>query len=113
MRMVRQTSIALSLKGTGTRKEEAKEAGKVPLDQLFAEDEDAPLHMTRTQTTRGVMHNIESDGLTSELAAELLRKFGRNELPEKKKAKWLIVSACLPAFLPACLFIRVELRGFD
>ena len=50
MRMVRQTSIALSLKGTGTRKEEAKEAGKVPLDQLFAEDEDAPLHMTRTTT---------------------------------------------------------------
>ena len=34
-----------------------------------------------------------SEGLTSELAAELLAKFGRNELEEKQDPKWLIVSS--------------------
>lgn len=62
------------------------EEGKVP---LMAEEKDVVPKLTLQKTK--TVSKLYSDGLTSEFAAELLKKFGRNELPEKKKPKWLIV----------------------
>lgn len=36
---------------------------------------------------------LVSEGLSSALAEELLKKFGRNELEEKSDPKWLVVSS--------------------
>jgi hypothetical protein len=36
--------------------------------------------------------HLVSEGFTSEEAAHLLEKFGRNELEDKSTPKWLIVS---------------------
>eukprot|EP00796_Vickermania_ingenoplastis_P010435 gene10435-biopygen7419 len=48
-----------------------------------------------------------SSGLTSEEAAELLEKYGRNELPSKKTPKWLIFIRLLWGPMPAVLWVAI------
>ena len=80
-----------------TEKLLGKEEGKVPTG------DGAPPKLT-LQKTRTVS-KLHSEGLTSELAAELLKKFGRNELPEKKKAKWVIFVEQLTGPMPI-MYVR-------
>jgi hypothetical protein len=106
--MVRQATIKMALekqksisrKKTGTygsmdrttpaaRLAAEAEEGKVP---LMAEEGGADVTPKLTLQRTKTVSKLYSDGLSSEFAAELLKKFGRNELPEKTKPKWLIVS---------------------
>lgn len=74
----------------GARLAAEAEEGKVP---LVAEERGAEVSPKLTLQRTKTVSKLYSAGLTSEFAAELLKKFGRNELPEKRKPKWLIVSA--------------------
>ena len=114
--MVKQASVRLALTKQktmtkqGTYGSMGRTAGTTPVSRKGSlsstpgavngdeEDEDGPpvVTMTRTMTrTKSVVSRIRSEGLTTEFAEELLKKFGRNELPEKKKPKWLIVRICV------------------
>ncbi|KPA78643.1 putative mitochondrial P-type H -ATPase, putative (H1A-1) [Leptomonas pyrrhocoris] len=48
-----------------------------------------------------------SKGLTSEEAEELLEKYGRNELPEKKTPSWVIYVRGLWGPMPAALWVAI------
>ncbi|KAG5508107.1 hypothetical protein GH5_07166 [Leishmania sp. Ghana 2012 LV757] len=48
-----------------------------------------------------------SKGLTTEEAEELLNKYGRNELPEKKTPSWLIYLRGLWGPMPAALWVAI------
>ncbi|CAJ1007459.1 putative Cation transporter/ATPase, N-terminus, partial [Leishmania naiffi] len=48
-----------------------------------------------------------SKGLTTEEAEELLAKYGRNELPEKRTPSWLIYLRGLWGPMPAALWIAI------
>ena len=81
------------------------------MDGVFSKPEPVPIHID-TDENDPEIHHLHSEGLSSDLAAELLKKFGRNELPEKKTPKWKIVSAFLlfsffSAFLlsPGCAYL--------
>lgn len=98
MRAVNSASIAVTLRSQGSL---GHGEGSAPgLDGVFAKQEpEAPIHID-TDENDPEIHHLHSEGLSSALAAELLKKFGRNELPEKKKPKWLIVSD--PLFPSLC-----------
>lgn len=102
MALEKQKTVARQKTGTYGSMETSKplaarlaaeaEEGKVP---LMAEEGAADVVPKLTLQKTKTISKLYSDGLSSEFAAELLKKFGRNELPEKKKPKWLIVSvAC-------------------
>eukprot|EP00624_Nannochloropsis_granulata_P004539 evm.model.NODE_32570_length_4749_cov_41.536743.2 len=87
MREVNKASIALNLRSQGSL---GRGEGAAPgLDGVFSKPEAAPIHID-TDENDPAIHHLHSDGLSSALAAELLKKFGRNELPEKTKPKWRI-----------------------
>jgi len=104
MREVNKASIAMTLKSCGSMGRGGE--GSAPdLDSIFAKQDH--IHI-ETDENDPAIHHLHSDGLSSALAAELLKKFGKNELPEKTTPKWKIVSALslshsliFPAF--ACL----------
>jgi hypothetical protein len=93
MREVNKASIAMTVRSQGSL---GRGEGSAPgLDGVFAKPEANPLHI-ETDENDPTIHHLHSDGLSSALAAELLKKFGRNELPEKKTPKWKIVSGLFP-----------------
>lgn len=95
MRIVNQATISMTLKQQEkSLGAQASVKGKAALKDLFA-DQPVEAQVTVEHDDAHDEDHLHSDGLSSELAAELLKKFGRNELPEKKKAKWLIVSTYL------------------
>jgi hypothetical protein len=47
---------------------------------------------------------VKSHGLTAEVAAELLRRYGRNELEEKKTPKWIIFGQQLIQPMPLMIW---------
>jgi H+-transporting ATPase len=47
---------------------------------------------------------VKSKGLTSAEADELLRRFGRNELEEKKTPKWIIFAKLLIQPMPIMIW---------
>jgi hypothetical protein len=97
MREVNKASIAMTLRSQGSL---GSQGGDKPgLDGVFSKPEPVPIHID-TDENDPEIHHLHSDGLSSALAAELLKKFGRNELPEKKTPKWKIVSARFPFSLP-------------
>ncbi len=94
MALEKQKSVSRQKTGTYGAMDRTKplaaregEEGKVP---LMAEEGDTQPKLTLQRTK--TVSKLYSEGLSSEFAAELLKKFGRNELPEKKTPKWLIVS---------------------
>ena len=88
MREVNKASIAMTLRSQGSL---GSQGGGAPgLDGVFSKPEPVPIHID-TDENDPTIHHLHSDGLSSALAAELLKKFGRNELPEKKTPKWNIV----------------------
>ena len=93
------------------KKGEVAEEGKMP---LMGERDDVPPKLT-LQKTRTVS-KLHSEGLTSEFAAELLKKFGKNELPEKKKAKWVIyveqLIAPMPCMIWAAIVIEIAIKSW-
>ncbi len=102
MRIVNQATISMTLKQQEkSLGAQASLKGKAALKDLFGDQVEK--QVTVAHDDAHDEDHLHSDGLSTELAEELLKKFGRNELPEKHKAKWLIVSACLPSCLPACL----------
>ena len=106
MREVNKASIALNLRSQGSL---GRGEGAAPgLDGVFSKPEAAPIHID-TDENDPAIHHLHSDGLSSALAAELLKKFGRNELPEKTKPKWRIVSAILLFRHPLPLVLHAEL----
>jgi len=92
MREVNKASIAMTLRSQGSLGR--GEGGAPGLDGVFSKPEAVPIHID-TDENDPAIHHLHSDGLSSALAAELLKKFGRNELPEKKTPKWKIVSGFL------------------
>ena len=110
MRIVNQATISMTLKqAEKSLSHQVSVRGKAALKDLFA-GEAPEQQVTVAHDDAHDEDHLHSDGLSSELAAELLKKFGRNELPEVKKAKWLIVSAahaCLPACLPAWAWMNL------
>jgi len=52
-----------------------------------------------------------SSGLTSEEAAELLKVWGRNELPEKKKPAWLVFLELLWQPMPVMIWIAIIIEA--
>ena len=102
MAMEKQKSVARQKTGTYGSMDSTKplaarlaaeaEEGKAP---LLAEEGAAEVSPKLTLQRTKTVSKLYSDGLSSEFAAELLKKFGRNELPEKKKPKWLIVRLCV------------------
>jgi len=51
------------------------------------------------------------DGLTSQKAAELIEKWGKNELPEKHTPKWLIFLRLLTGPMPIMLWIAALIEA--
>jgi magnesium-transporting ATPase (P-type) len=69
-----------------------------------------PVHEEEHEKKKGENDDILRDfpisvGLTSVEAEELLRKFGRNELPEKVTPKWLIFVRLLYQPMPIMIWI--------
>jgi hypothetical protein len=101
MREVNKASIAMTLKSCGSM---GRGEGSAPdLDAVFAKQDHIHIETDENDPT---IHHLHSDGLSSALAGELLKKFGRNELPEKTTPKWKIVSALsLPSLLAFLLVV--------
>ncbi|KAM3576605.1 hypothetical protein VYU27_001592 [Nannochloropsis oceanica] len=93
------------------KKGEVVEEGKMP---LMGERDDIPPKLTLQKTK--TVSKLHSEGLTSEFAAELLKKFGKNELPEKKKAKWVIyveqLIAPMPCMIWAAIVIEIAIKSW-
>jgi len=93
------------------KKRETPEEGKMP---LLGERDDGPPKLTLQKTK--TVSKMYSEGLTSEFAAELLMKFGKNELPEKKKAKWVIfieqLIAPMPCMIWAAIIIEIAIKSW-
>jgi magnesium-transporting ATPase (P-type) len=93
------------------KKGETAEEGKMP---LLGERDDGPPKLTLQKTK--TVSKLHSEGLTSEFAAELLKKFGKNELPEKKKAKWVIfieqLIAPMPCMIWAAIIIEIAIKSW-
>jgi H+-transporting ATPase len=53
----------------------------------------------------------KSEGLSSEQAADLLEQYGRNELPEKVKPKWLIFCSLLWQPMPVMIWIAAIIEA--
>jgi len=123
--MVRSASHALSVRSQGSmseqksmsrmqslravfsnREDKGEEESKVALDEMFNEDA-MPVTMTRSKT----VVNLDSEGLSSALAEELLKKFGRNELPETKKPNWLIFLEQLYQPMPLMIWAAIIIEA--
>ncbi len=88
------------------REDKGEEKTEVALDEIF--DEGAmPVTMTHSKT----VVNLDSEGLSSALAAELLKKFGRNELPETKKPNWLIFLEQLYQPMPLMIWMAIIIEA--
>ena len=97
MRIVNQATISMTLKQQEkSLGAQASVKGKAALKDLFGKEPEA--QVTVEHDDAHDEDHLHSEGLTTELAAELLKKFGRNELPEKKKPKWLIVRGFLSIY---------------
>jgi len=102
MREVNKASIALTLRSQGSL---GRQGGGAPgLDGVFSKPEPVPIHIDTDENDPDT-HHLHSEGLSSDLAAELLKKFGRNELPEKKTPKWKIVSAFVLSSIFSAFFL--------
>ncbi|TFJ85011.1 hypothetical protein NSK_003435 [Nannochloropsis salina CCMP1776] len=109
MRAVNSASIAVTLRSQGSL---GHGEGSAPgLDGVFAKQEpEAPIHID-TDENDPEIHHLHSEGLSSALAAELLKKFGRNELPEKKKPKWLIFAEQLYQPMPLMIWAAIIIEA--
>jgi H+-transporting ATPase len=101
-------------------------AAEIAQKRLLEGDPAVPNETEVENTHDGIKHNHEEDesgknfiyskGLTSEEAADLLAKFGRNELPEKKTPKWLIFCQQLyqpmPCMIWAAVIVEAAIENF-
>ena len=72
----------------------------VPIQDVFKE----PGHVHGEDGPNGEVTFVKSKGLTSAEADELLRRYGRNELEEKKTPKWLIFARLLIQPMPIMIW---------
>ena len=72
-------------------------------------DEEASVHLDEGEVPDDFVLN--HDGLTSEEAAQLLEKYGRNELPEKITPKWLIFIRLFYAPMPILLWMAIIIEA--
>jgi H+-transporting ATPase len=73
------------------------------VEESFAENKDDTENILKTFP--------KSEGLASEQAADLLHQFGRNELPEKVKPKWLIFCSLLWQPMPVMIWIAAIIEA--